>query len=147
MARVRFTNADIKYTLKEKKVISSFVEEIFNRENKLLTSLDYILCSDEYLLEINKNFLQHDYFTDVITFDLTETQIDGTTAEIYISIDRIKDNSKIEKTAYKSELMRVIFHGALHLCGYMDKKKSEITIMRQKEEHYLQLFEKYSTNG
>ncbi len=143
MPRVSFSNADINYTIKNKKVISTFIEEIFSRENQQLASLDYVFCSDDYLLDINKNFLQHDYFTDVITFDLTESKNDGISGEIYISIDRIKDNSKIEKTAYKSELMRVMFHGALHLCGFKDKKKSEITIMRQKEDHYLRLFEKF----
>lgn len=147
MTRVTFLNADINYTLKNKKVITSFIEEIFNREKQQLTSLTYVFCSDDYLLDINKKFLQHDYFTDVITFDLTEPQDDGTTGEIYISIDRIKDNSTTEKTTFKSELLRVMFHGALHLCGYKDKKKSEITIIRQKEDQYLLLFKKFSSNA
>ena len=97
--------------------------------------MNYIFCSDKRILEINRQFLNHDYYTDIITFDLSESaQI---TAEIYISLDRVRDNAKTQATTLQSELHRVIFHGALHLCGYGDKTKAEIKVMRGKEEEWI----------
>jgi probable rRNA maturation factor len=84
--------------------------------------------------------LQHDYFTDIITFDLSVSK-NETIGEIYISVDRVRENAMTHSVTFQTELLRVIFHGALHLCGYKDKKKSEITIMREKEDYYLLLFE------
>lgn len=139
MAIVRFNYADVKpISFRRKNQVKAFVEEVFRLEGKGLKELNYIFCSDAFLLEINKSFLQHDYYTDIITFDLSEGG--GTVGEVYISIDRVKDNSASHATSYTEELLRVMFHGALHLIGYKDKKKSEITIMRQKEEYYLRLF-------
>ncbi len=86
-------------------------------------------------MEINKHFLNLNYYTDIITFDLSDP--DYIFAEIYISIDRVKDNAKIFNTSFKSELHRVIFHGVLHLCGYKDKSKPEKEKMRAKEDFYL----------
>jgi rRNA maturation RNase YbeY len=91
------------------------------------------------LLNINKTFLKHDYFTDIITFDLSEGFVE-IVGEVYISIHRVRDNARSLRTNVTNELLRVLFHGALHLCGYKDKKKSEITIMREKEDYYLSLF-------
>ncbi|MCW3113260.1 MAG: metal-dependent hydrolase YbeY [Segetibacter sp.] len=140
MPGVRFNYADVKpISLNDKKGVKDFVVSIFNKEGRPLKKINYIFCSDEYLLEINKSYLQHDYYTDIITFDLSEQE--GTIGEIYISVDRVKENSKSHATSFSTELLRVIFHGALHLIGYKDKKKSEITIMRDKEEYYLRLFE------
>jgi len=101
--------------------------------------LTYVFCSDDYLLDINRNFLQHDYYTDIITFDLSENN-KQTIAEIYVSLDRIKDNAKTLETSPKDETLRVIFHGALHLCGYKDKSKADIKTMRAKEEYYIGLY-------
>jgi rRNA maturation RNase YbeY len=114
------------------------VASLFKKEKVSLSRLDYVFCSDEFLLEINNKFLNHDYYTDIITFDLSDT--DSIMGEIYISIDRVKDNATQQSTSFKEELTRVIFHGALHLCGYKDKKQSEINLMRQKENYYLNLF-------
>jgi len=140
MNKVLFHTADKKLTLKGKKEVKEFIAELFFKEYKLMKRLDYIFCSDEYLLKINNDFLSHDYYTDIITFDLSSTQeIEG---EIYISLDRVKDNAAKHLVAYRTELLRVVFHGALHLCGYRDKKKSEITTMRAKEDYYLRLFDK-----
>ncbi|MGZ5134854.1 MAG: rRNA maturation RNase YbeY [Flavitalea sp.] len=127
--------------IKKKKGLKAFVQQIFEGEGYALARLQYVFCSDEYLLKINQSHLDHDYFTDIITFDLSDTlcEIIG---EIYISTDRVKENSIIHETSYLNELSRVIFHGALHLCGFKDKTKREITIMRRKEEEYLRLFEK-----
>ncbi len=139
MYLVSFANADIKALFKHKALLRSFVAEIFRLEKKPLYSLQYVFCSDNYLLQINKQFLQHDDYTDIITFDLSESK--STLGEIYISIDRVRDNAMTIGTGFQQEIQRVIFHGALHLCGYKDKKKSEIESMRYKEDHYLRLFE------
>ena len=139
--QVRFNYADVPtISLRKKKEIQSFVIHIFKNEKKDLNQINYVFCTDEYLLDVNKSFLQHDYYTDIITFDLSEGS--GTIGEIYISVDRVKENSRMLQNDFRNEMLRVIFHGALHLCGYKDKKKSEITIMREKEEHYLLSFDK-----
>lgn len=97
--------------------------------------MNYVFTSDKRVLEINRKFLKHDYFTDIITFDLSES--DSLAAEIYISLDRVRDNAKTQGVTLRSELLRVIFHGALHLCGYGDKSKAEVKVMRGKEEELL----------
>lgn len=137
MPSVRFNYADIKpISLSKKSMIKETVAEIFSNEGKELQLLNYIFCSDHYLLEINKAFLHHDFFTDVISFDLSEGET--IIGEVYISMDRVKENAILHSATFETELIRVIFHAALHLCGYKDKKKSEITIMREKEDYYLQ---------
>lgn len=124
--------------MENRNALKIFIERIFKKEKKGLGTINYIFCSDKRLLEINRTYLKHDYLTDIITFDLSEGL--ATTAEIYISIDRVKENARNNKVSFKNELHRVIFHGALHLCGYKDKKKEEIAEMRQKEDHYLALY-------
>jgi rRNA maturation RNase YbeY len=104
--------------------------------------VDYIFCSDNYLLRLNKNFLRRDYFTDILSFELNE-QFEPLTGEIYISIDRVLENSRLYKTGFKNEILRVIFHGTLHLCGYKDKRPQDVKIMRQKEDLYLDRFKDY----
>lgn len=141
MAKVVFSNADVKYRLQHKKEIRELIKEVFNQERQGLNTLGYIFCSDFFLLDINKQFLQHDFYTDIITFELSDNPSE-TKGEIYISVDRVKDNSKELGVPENEEMLRVVLHGALHLCGYKDKKKSEITIMRAKENHYLRLFGK-----
>ena len=98
-----------------------------------------MFCSDEYLLRINRDYLQHDYYTDIITFDLSEPggPVQG---EIYISVDRVRDNAKELAVSIQKELHRVIFHGVLHLCGYTDKTKQDQARMRALEEKYLDLY-------
>jgi rRNA maturation RNase YbeY len=139
METILFRNADKTFLFPDKKGLKQFIEHLFKKEKKGLYELTYVFCSDEYLLGINRDFLQHDYYTDIITFDLSENpkQIIG---EIYISLDRIKDNAKTLKTSVKEETLRVLFHGALHLCGYKDKAKTDIIKMRMKEDQYLALY-------
>jgi probable rRNA maturation factor len=140
MTPVRFNYADVfPVSLRKKKAVKEFIVDLFKSEGKDLVFINYVFCSDSYLLEINQSFLQHDYLTDIITFDLSEGK--GISSEVYISVDRVKENAGLHSVHYKMELLRVIFHGALHLCGYKDKKKSEITIIRQKEDYYLRLFD------
>ncbi|MES2774106.1 MAG: rRNA maturation RNase YbeY [Bacteroidota bacterium] len=141
MYLVSFANADLVASFKKKRLLQAFVAEIFSREKKGLARLQYVFCSDNYLLDMNKQFLQHDTYTDIITFDLSES--DRTIGEIYISLDRVRENAIHFKQDFQQEIQRVIFHGALHLCGYKDKKKSEIEIMRHKEEEYLRLFDQW----
>jgi probable rRNA maturation factor len=124
-------------TLSNKKKLKDFLELLFYKYKRELESLDIIFCSDEYLLEINQTHLSHDYYTDIITFDLSPNKKAATIGELYISIERVKENALTNHTSFKNELHRVIFHGTLHLLGFMDKKKEEIIIMRQKEEECL----------
>jgi probable rRNA maturation factor len=137
---IKFINHDRKFNFSRKKILKEYLDTLFRREGKLPGNIQYVFCSDEYLLTINKQFLQHDYYTDIITFDLGgEEKVD---AEIYISVDRVKDNAAGFSESTSGEMLRVIFHGALHLCGYGDKTKREITLMRLKESEYLKSFEK-----
>lgn len=144
MASVKFNYANVRsISLKNKKSLQKFIVMLFEKEGKPLEGLNYVFCSDLYLLEINKHFLKHDYYTDIITFNLSEGK--GIVGEIYISVERVMENSKEYKIKYTNELLRVIFHGALHLCGYKDKKKSEILLMKEKEEYYLRLIKETSS--
>jgi probable rRNA maturation factor len=127
-------------TLKDRTKLKAFIPQLFQREGKALADLNVIFCSDDYLLEVNKQFLNHDYYTDIITFDLSEPNSKATTAELYISIDRIKDNAVIHEVSVSKELHRVIFHGCLHLCGYKDKSKRDIEVMRGKEEEWIKKY-------
>jgi len=126
-------------SLSDRTRLKSFIAILFKKEGRKLADIRYIFCSDDYLLEINRQYLQHDYYTDIITFDLSEPN-QPITAEIYISIDRVKDNAMNFNTTFKRELHRVIFHGALHLCGYKDKKAKEEILMRKMEDKYLGLY-------
>lgn len=115
--------------------LKSFIEKIFKNEGKILGGLNYVFCSDRELLKINREYLGHNEYTDIITFDLSESP--AILGEIYISVNRVKDNSKKWGNSFTSELHRVIFHGVLHLCGYGDKNESMSRIMREKENFYL----------
>ena len=102
--------------------------------------IDYIFCSDDYLLEINRNTLNHDYYTDIITFDLTPSKKGPIQSEIYISIDRVRDNAHTHGSSFNRELHRVIFHGLLHLLGYKDKTPKDEKIMRMMEDQFIALY-------
>src|SRR5882672_2030060 len=116
---IRFHFLEGGFTLTDRSSLKIFIQALFKREKKKLADLNYIFCSDDYLLGINKQYLKHDFYTDIITFGLSEPE-EPISGEIYISIDRVRDNSLQFKTSLKKELHRVIFHGALHLCGYRD---------------------------
>jgi probable rRNA maturation factor len=126
-------------TLKHRHKLKAFILLIFKKENTRLLSINYVFCSDKFLLDINKSFLQHDYYTDIITFNLA-TKKAPVEAEIYISLDRVRENAQVLQQKYIRELHRVIFHGALHLCGYKDKTAAEIVMMRKKEDFYLEQY-------
>ena len=116
--------------------LKRFIASLFKKEKAVLGELQYIFCSDEYLLEINRQFLHHDFYTDIITFDLSEKG-QPINAEIYISVDRVRENARQFGASLGRELHRVIFHGALHLCGYGDKTRQQQQEMRKMEEKYL----------
>ena len=124
--------------------LKRFLVSLFKKENTKLGHLKYIFCSDAYLLNINRQHLKHDYYTDIITFNLSDdpSVVEG---EVYISIDRVRDNARTENTSFKEEVHRVILHGALHLCGYNDKSPADIKKMRNAENKYLGIFFSHST--
>jgi probable rRNA maturation factor len=128
-------------SLEERTRLKQFIGTLFQKEKKKLAELQYIFCSDPYLLEINRQFLQHDFYTDIITFPLSDPgqPISG---EIYISVDRVRDNAREFGSSFKKELHRVIFHGALHLCGYKDKSPRDEKLMREMEDKYLALYDR-----
>jgi len=126
-------------TLSDRTRLKRFISSLFKKERKKLAGLNYIFCSDDYLLDINRQYLQHDYYTDIITFDLSEPG-HPINAEIYISVERVRDNARQFNSSLKQEIHRVIFHGALHLCGYGDKKPKEEVFMRKMEDKYLSLY-------
>ncbi len=120
------------------KNVTSWIEELIEEEEKKLGDITYIFCDDEYLLEINKQYLQHDYYTDIITFDYVKGKI--ISGDIFVSLQRISDNSSTLAIPFEKELLRVTAHGVLHLCGYKDKKQEEEKLMRCKENYYLEKY-------
>jgi rRNA maturation RNase YbeY len=126
------------FSLRNRGTLKDFIEKIFKKEKNLLGSINYIFCSDKKLLEINKTYLKHNFYTDIISFDLSSGP--KKIAEIYISVDRVRENAKSLGVSLNNELHRVIFHGALHICGYKDKTNKDRAVMRSKEDHYLSGF-------
>lgn len=133
---VHFFNEDVNYLLKNKTLIRSWVNETILAEGYVLEELTFILCSDSYLLEMNKQYLNHDTLTDVITFDNADTEL-SIMGDIFISIDRIRENAKTFGITTLHELCRVMIHGTLHLLGYGDKGKEAKTLMTAMEDKYL----------
>lgn len=112
-----------------------WLKDIILSEGKKLGEINYIFCDDEYLLKVNQDYLQHDYYTDIITFDYVKGKtISG---EIFVSLQRISDNASTLSKNYEEELRRVLAHGILHLCGYKDKTEEEEQLMRSKEDFYI----------
>ena len=141
MQKINFQKADSALTVTSKTELKAFIESLFKKEKTPLATINYIFCSDKYLLSINQQFLKHDYYTDIITFGLHDK---GTpvVAEVYISTDRVKENAATHGVTYTNEMLRVLFHGALHLCGYKDKSKADILTIRAKEDAYLKRYTK-----
>ena len=121
---------------RNQKKLKSFIASIFRTEKTRLHTLNYVFSNDKTVYEINKRYLKHDYLTDIITFDLSEKG-QPVTAEVYISLERVRENALNNFTTLQSEIHRVIFHGALHLCGYNDKNKTQRGKMRSREDYYL----------
>jgi rRNA maturation RNase YbeY len=135
---VHFCTEDITFSLKEKLKHKAWLNEVAKQEGKRLLELTYVFCSDDYLLQINQEYLNHDTLTDIVTFDNSEDpkRIEG---DIFISIDRVKENG--DKLGTKeTELKRVMVHGLLHLLGYKDKKKEDKATMTKKEDFYIKQY-------
>lgn len=135
-----FHKEDTKFIFRHKELIINWLDVFLKTEKKKLGDITYVFCSDKYLLSINKQYLKHNYFTDIITFDYTEGKV--ISGDIFISVDRVADNAKTYKTTFQNELLRVIIHGVLHLAGYTDKTSSKARQMREKEDYYLSLWAK-----
>ncbi|MEN9701802.1 MAG: rRNA maturation RNase YbeY [Bacteroidota bacterium] len=136
---ISFNKADKNISLVNRVALKSFLEKQMKKEGIRIECLQYVFCSDKYLLEINKQFLNHDYYTDIISFDLSEVKGE-LIGDIYISVDRVKENAKLVKTTQTNELLRVIFHGALHFCGFKDKKPADAKLMRSMEDKWLKAY-------
>ena len=134
-----FNNADKSTSLRSRTELKTFINKQCLKEGVHIKTLQYVFCSDAFLLDINKRFLNHNFYTDIISFDLSE-QKGLLIGDVYISIDRVKENAKTEGNLYMHELLRVIFHGALHFCGYKDKKPADQKIMRSMEDKWLKAY-------
>jgi probable rRNA maturation factor len=136
---VTFQTQDIRFHLTEKQRLKRWIRQVVLNEKKLAGQINFIFTSDEALLKINIRYLQHDTYTDIITFDYGRDQtVEG---DVMISVDRVKENASKYKVNDTTELRRVIIHGVLHLCGYKDKTKSDAALMRKKENKALKLLE------
>jgi len=134
---IQFFSEDIDFTIKDKQRVREWIFSTIKEEGfKRVGQLSFVFCSDTYLLEINKQYLDHDTFTDIVTFDSSEME-DVIAGDIFISVDRIRENAEKFTVPERDELHRVVIHGVLHLCGYYDKKKEDKTLMTQKEDYYL----------
>ena len=135
---IHFCTEDITFSLKEKLKHKAWLNEVAKQEGKKILELTYVFCSDEYLLQINQEYLNHDTLTDIVTFDNSEDpqKIEG---DIFISIERVLENGNKLGTS-ETELERVMVHGLLHLLGYKDKKKEDKALMTQKEDFYIKQY-------
>ena len=138
---INFFSEDIDFSLENQAHITSWINKQSSIYNAEIQLINYVFCSDEFLLNINNEHLGHDYFTDIITFDMRDAKGPPIEADIFISIDRVKENSISEGVAFLNELHRVLIHGFLHLVGYPDKTVQEAAEMRAQEEKCLSLLE------
>ena len=135
---ISFQNLSISFKLKEKTKIKLWIKTIIDKEKHTLGTINYMFCNDDELLEINIKHLNHNTLTDIITFDYTEDK--KISSDIFISVDRVLENAKKFEVSFEDELRRVMIHGVLHLCGYKDKSKPDVELMRKKENWALKLF-------
>lgn len=134
--QINFQFHDRHFSLLHRKVIKALLLQLFKKHSKEVIMLTYIFTSDDFIKDINNRYLKHNYYTDIITFDLSD-EFNSVTADIYISVDRVKENAKHFSTSFETEMKRVIFHGALHLCGYKDKSRQDKELMRKAEDYYI----------
>ena len=134
---VRYFFEDTDFVFKPKKINNLWLKTVAESEVKKIGQVNIIFCSDNYILDINQKYLQHDYFTDIITFDYCENDV--LSGDLFISVDSVRENAVFYKTEFTDELNRVIVHGVLHLIGYDDHSDEDIKMMRSKENYYLEL--------
>jgi probable rRNA maturation factor len=131
-------NYELDFILEDESAFSDWISKVISSENKGEGEINYIFCDDEYLIGLNQQYLDHDTLTDIISFDYSEGNI--LHGDIFISIDRVRDNASDFNVSFDEELKRVMAHGVLHYCGYKDKKKADELVMRQKEEEKIKMF-------
>ena len=136
MAAIHFFSEETDFVPGQKMAIREWLRETARHEGFGIGELNFIFCSDHYLLSINQQYLQHDTYTDIVTFDNSEKQ-DQLAGDIFISIDRVRENARKYQVREEEELHRVIVHGVLHLCGYGDKGPAEKKKMTEKEDYFL----------
>jgi rRNA maturation RNase YbeY len=141
---INICSADIKFKLQNKRKLMRFIGDRVAEKPGREFSIAYVFCSDDFLLDINQRFLHHDFYTDVITFPLTDDDV-RLEAEIYISVDRVRDNALKLKVDFEDELHRVMFHGVLHLLGFKDKARAQVAAMRKAEERWLKEYDAMGT--
>lgn len=134
---INFFSESTDFQLASPEVVENWITSVINTEDKNLHLLNFIFCDDTYLHKINVEYLNHDTLTDIITFPYDDPPIIH--SDIFISVDRVKENARLFKTSFENELHRVIIHGVLHLCGYGDKTEEEKSFMRKKEDEALKL--------
>lgn len=142
---VRYYNEDVEFVLKQKLLNNRWLKTVAGSEVRKLGNINIIFCSDDYILDVNMKYLQHDYFTDIITFDYCEK--DFLNGDLFISIDSVRENALYYGTEFADELNRVMVHGLLHLIGYDDHSEEDIKMMRYKENYYLELRKAMETDG
>ncbi len=141
---ISFFSENIKFNLKDKRIIQKWIKLVIESENKKTGDINYIFCDDTFLTDLNLKYLNHDTLTDIITFNYNEKNSNSINGDIYISIDRVKENSDKFKVPFITELHRVIIHGVLHLLGYKDKTKADKNTMREKEDNCLSLLQNFN---
>ena len=140
MSNINFFYQSPLPVFKHRTALKSFLLDSAVTNNRPISYLNIIFCTDEYLLSINQDFLKHDYYTDIVTFDLSPSKAHPIEGELYISIDRVKENAITHNDTFIKELHRVIFHGVLHLLGFKDKDVADEILMRQKENDFISLY-------
>ena len=134
---IQWTSQEVDMPNFDRTLLEKWIEEVVNEHNRILGPFTYIFCSDEKIIEVNRQFLNHDYYTDIITFDYTHGR--RVSGDMFISLDTVKSNAEQVGAQYKTELLRVIIHGVLHLCGINDKGPGEREIMEAHENQALEL--------
>ena len=141
-SRIYFFKESVKFRFLKSVQITNWIKRVIRKEGRMAREINIIFCSDNYLLDLNRRFLSHNYYTDIITFDHSiEKFING---EIYISVDRVKENAANLHLPFQTELRRVIIHGILHLLGYSDSTNAQKKVMRLKEDTYLSLLASFT---
>ncbi len=134
---IQFFSQNIRFSLTKKSVVKKLISSVLRKEKEKVGDINFIFCNDKFLLSLNKKFLKHDKFTDIITFQYPSKEISG---ELFISVPRVKENAKKFGASFENEMQRVMIHGILHLCGFKDKSPEQKQKMRKREDYYLPLF-------
>ncbi len=142
MEKILFTNHGISPGIENKEALKAFLVSVFNKEQTQFERVSYIFCKDQYLLALNQKYLNHNTLTDILTFTLSGLSL-PIISEIYISVERVKENAATLKTLYQTELTRVMVHGILHLCGYADNTPQKKSLMGKKEDVHLSQLDSY----